>query len=81
MRTIATIAIILLCGCPATDEQISRALTGAGYTDIHETGTVIWGCGKDEVGSKFTARNPAGRTVSGIVCCGFFDIKGCTIRF
>lgn len=50
-------------------------------TNRHEISPhMIGGCGDDdELASDVTAKNPAGRTVSFTVCCGW-PSKGCTIR-
>ena len=74
--------ILLMSGCPATDDQIRQTLTFAGYRDIQDDGVAILGCGKNEIGSRFTATNPVGHRVSGLVCCGGYTPlnKGCTIR-
>jgi hypothetical protein len=72
---------ITATGC--TDEGNTVAtLEAAGFTDIEAGGYAFWGCGKDDTyATKFTAKNPLGNTVSGVVCCGGWGGKGCTIRF
>jgi hypothetical protein len=67
-------------GC--TDEAATiSTLQSAGYTEITPGGYAMWGCGEDDTyATKFTARNPAGTMVNGVVCCGGWG-KGCTIRF
>lgn len=77
---IATVGLLLLAGC--TDEANTvRTLESAGFTDVHTTGYAFWECGKDDTfHTGFTAKNPAGKQVSGTVCCGMWT-KGCTIRF
>lgn len=69
----------LLCGC--TNESDSRrTLESSGYTDIEVGGYAWFSCGKgDDFATLFTAKNPAGQTVSGAVCCGL--LKSCTVRF
>lgn len=79
---LALAAIVLLCAC--TDEDASiRTLKSAGYTDVSAGGYAWYGCGEDDTSAtKFTAKNPAGARVSGIVCCGWGPFsKSCTIRF
>lgn len=62
------------------DNGTMHALDSAGYTDIHIGGYSYFGCGSgDTYHTEFTAKNPAGKQVSGIVCCGI--TKLCTIRF
>lgn len=83
---IASIAIVGIRGCMTggdiyTDPDRSRnTLEAQGFTDI-QIGGYKWGaCGEDDYYStEFTATNPTGRRVSGVVCCGHY--KGCTIRF
>lgn len=78
-KTAAIFAIaILLCGCTAEDTA-TRALKGAGYTDIQTTGYRVFGCAKsDEFHTGFEAKGPSGQRVSGVVCSGF--LKGATVR-
>jgi hypothetical protein len=68
---------LLLCSC--TDEDGSRkALSAAGFSQITFEGYSFTGCGQDDTyKTEFTAKNPNGVTVSGVVCCGI--LKGCTI--
>jgi hypothetical protein len=82
-RILAMLLLSCLFGCPATDEQIITTLRSAGYTHIKDLGPAIIGCAEQEVGSRFSARNPLGLYVEGQVCCGgYLPIsKGCTIRF
>lgn len=69
-----------LIGC-SDEESSRRTLQQAGYKNIRITGWEMWGCGEDDTYTTgFTAQNPAGQTVSGVVCCGSWG-KGCTIRF
>lgn len=72
--------LFLLIGCTNSDDAI-RALDGAGYTQI-EIGSYSWfACGSEDFYStKFTATNPLGKRVSGVVCSGLL-IKNATIRF
>ena len=70
---------LALAACDDT-KTARRALEDAGYTDITVGGYASWYCGRDDdFATKFTARNPAGRLVSGAVCSGW--AKGATIRF
>lgn len=75
----AILALLLLTGC--TDERASRAaLESAGFSDITLTGYNWFGCGQDDsFATGFRAKNPAGRNVEGVVCCGL--MKGCTVRW
>lgn len=84
MRNILTAAAIaaaalLLIACDDPDGA-RRALKAAGMTDIRTEGYAWLGCGKDDTfKTRFTATNPRGERVSGVVCTGWF--KGGTIRF
>jgi hypothetical protein len=77
------IAIILFAlsssGC--TDEQSSvRTLRNAGYSDIEVGGYEMFACSdSDTFSTKFTATNPRGERVNGVVCCGW--LKHGTVRF
>jgi len=58
----------------------TRILSEEGYSDIQITGADPLMCGKGDLkGTKFKAKNQAGNTVTGVVCCGAV-FKGCTIR-
>jgi len=70
---------ILLCAC-TNDNDAKRALMGMGFTDINTTGYQVFGCSEDDhFHTGFTAKNPNGQQVSGVVCSGFF--KAGTVRF
>lgn len=76
----AAVAVFLLVGC--TDETGARhALRSAGLHPTEVGGYGWFGCDSksDFFSTKFTAMNPEGELVSGVVCSGFF--KGKTIRF
>ncbi len=78
MIRFAFIAMLAL-GC--TDEANSRrTLEAQGFKEIQLGGYSVFGCGKDDnFATEFTATNPAGMRVSGVVCCGL--LKNCTLRF
>lgn len=66
------------CSSPVDAE---RALTGMGYKNIQTYGFDLFACSEDDFYStKFTATNPAGQQVSGVVCSGLI-FKGATVRF
>lgn len=78
------VAIVILAfsfaGCTSEDEA-RYTLEASGFTEIQTHGTKAWACGeKDKSGREFTAVNPRGVTVTGVVCCGQ-GWKYCTIRF
>lgn len=73
--------IALLAGTGCTNpEDARRTLESAGYSEIETGGYDFFACGKDDTyATKFTAKNPAGRTTSGTVCSGLL-FKSSTIR-
>lgn len=76
---IALCAALLLSGC-SDPTAATKALTGAGYTQIQITGHSWFGCGKDDSYSTgFEAKGPTGVPVKGAVCSGLF-FKNSTIR-
>lgn len=75
---LAIAAALLAAGCTSADTAV-RALEGAGYTSINIEGYTLFGCGEHDVfHTKFTAKGPTGKSVSGVVCAGW--LKGATIR-
>lgn len=74
------LAVIWLAGC-TSPESATRTLQQAGFTEIQTTGYAgPFSCGRDDVFSTgFTAMNPQGAKVEGVVCCGW--MKLCTVRF
>lgn len=72
--------LVMLSGC-TDDSNTRRTLEDAGYSNISTGDYSWWTCGDDDTfATQFTATNPAGKRVSGTVCCGWLT-KGCTIRF
>jgi hypothetical protein len=72
-------AVVLLSACTNTTKA-ERVLNENGYTDIQMTGYSMFGCDKnDSFSDGFKAKSPSGKTVTGVVCSGWF--KGSTIRF
>ena len=78
MKIAILLMAILISGC--TDPiDAKRVLLDAGYSDVKAAGYDIFACGEGDIyATKFTAKNPIGRPVSGTVCTGLF--KGSTIR-
>lgn len=67
-----------------TDEDAARdTLMKQGFSDVTTQGYDWTACGKDDAtATKFTATNPKGQRVSGVVCCGLGPLsKGCTVRW
>jgi hypothetical protein len=89
MKTLIRILPLLVltgCGYLVDDEDVCRSTTTQGYSECRITGRheisphMLGGCGDDdELAADVAAKNPAGRTVSFTVCCGW-PSKGCTIR-
>lgn len=82
MKKLALLIIIAVYGYGCTYEKAAiTALQKAGYTNVQTYGYAILGCSADDeaFNTKFTATNPLGQRVSGVVCCGI--LKSCTIRF
>lgn len=71
---------VLALGC--TDESSTReALEAQGMTDVQIVGYAPFSCSKDDgTSTGFTATNPQGRRVEGVVCCGWL-FKNCTVRW
>ena len=78
-RLLVVVALGCLAAC--TDPPTAhRALENMGMTDINVGGYAAWSCGRDDIyATKFVARNPQGRIVTGAVCSGW--MKGATVRF
>lgn len=75
---ILSIALLALSACTDGDTA-TRALHGAGYTDIQLTGYRWTGCSdSDDYATGFSATGPTGVRVTGVVCSGW--LKGATIR-
>ncbi len=82
IKKISMLILVLLAMSACTDEGNSKsALHKAGYSNIVITGWEPFTCGEDDTFSTgFKAKNPAGNTVEGVVCCGLL-MKSCTVRF
>lgn len=78
-RLIAFFLMFAMCSC--TDEDTTReVLQKQGFTDIKTEGYALMSCSDDDTfKTKFTAKNPNGVYVSGVVCCGI--MKSCTVRW
>jgi hypothetical protein len=80
MKKLFLVALIAaaLSACTSADTA-TRALRGAGYTNIQTTGYRFFGCSEDDAfRTGFTATGPSGQAASGVVCSGW--LKGATIR-
>jgi hypothetical protein len=80
-----TLSLLALTGCGACDDESAslHALNAYGFRDVAFHGHAYSGCSKNESSAMdFTAKNPNGDAVSGVVCCGVgLMAKGCTVRF
>ena len=75
------VLLLLLSGCLIDAASTVRTLEDSGFSNVQITGYSWWVCGEhDTYHTGFVATNPAGRRVSGTVCCGWLT-KGCTVRF
>lgn len=80
MKDMQLVVLALLLGACTNEHDSRHALEAQGFTEIELTGYVWAACGEDDVFSTgFTAVNPAGRPVDGVVCCG--ALKSCTVRW
>lgn len=82
MKRLAFLFFVLFTLCSAcTDEDAARsALTKQGFTDINVGGYAFMSCSDDDTfKTKFSAKNPNGVRVDGVVCCGI--MKSCTVRW
>lgn len=70
---------ILLVGCSAPDTA-TKALKGAGYSQIKITGWSPFSCTEaGTISTGFEAKGPTGVSVTGAVCSGLI-FKSATIR-
>lgn len=80
---IAAIVIFSIAECSGACDDPDRseqALRAQGFKDITFGKHGTFECGEgDNSALTFTATNPVGNRVSGVVCCGF--TKACTVRF
>ena len=68
-----------LVGCTDVDGA-RHALEAQGFTNIEIGGYAAFACANsDDYATQFTATNPHGKRVSGVVCSGF--LKGATVRW
>lgn len=66
--------------CARNEDASVNALKSMGFRDIKLNGWAAFACSQDDLpGLHFTATNPVGQPVSGVVCCGL--LKSCTVRF
>jgi hypothetical protein len=81
MKILTWIFLIILLSSCSNSNDANKALTAMGFTDIQTTGYKWFACSDDDwYHTGFTATNPQGMQVSGVVCSGFF-FKNSTVRF
>ena len=84
MKKVLVVALMMLAAASAgcsSPQDAERALTNAGFTQIRTHGYDWFACSRDDFyHTKFTAMNPQGQRVSGVVCSGLI-FKSATIRF
>lgn len=78
------ILFLVLAGCSkdSRKESANSTLRGHGFSDIRLAGTPWLSCGKKDslwISYMFEAKNPHGKQVSGMVCCG--AMRGCIVKF
>lgn len=72
-------ALMALAGC-SDGPRATKALEGAGYTNVVTTGYAFFGCSEDDrVHTGFRATDQRGNQVTGTYCSGLL-FKGGTIR-
>jgi hypothetical protein len=73
-------AALVLASCTDEERTVS-VLRKQGFTEIRTTGYEFGACSEDDTyHTGFTAKNPQGQQVSGVVCCGLV-FKNCTVRW
>lgn len=78
MKAILILAVLGLIGC-TNEDHASRALRGAGYTQVEFTGYQFFACSEsDQFATGFRAVGPTGMPTTGVVCSGL--LKGATVR-
>lgn len=80
MKRIALALFVLISACDVSTGDAQRTLGNLGFSDVKLTGHAWFSCGDDYTfSSKFEAKNPNGKTVDGVICCGM--LKACTVKF
>lgn len=78
---LAMVLIMLFTIVDDGGEHARRAIQHQGMTDIRMSSDHAWfACADYETATPFTAVNPQGERVEGVVCCGLW-MKACTIRW
>ncbi len=76
---IAAVLALPLLAC-TNEEKARSVLDKQGFTEVTFTGYAFSACSEDDVShTGFRAKNPQGKEVEGVVCCGW--LKSCTVRW
>lgn len=76
---LAVVLAASLSACAPKKEDIIYDIEAFGFSDVVIGKWTTWSCGRDDSwGYYFTATNPAGRQIKGVVCGGLN--KGSTVR-
>lgn len=79
---VVVLAVIMVLSYPfwwVSDEDVVETASSYGMTSVQPDGYAFFQCAKSEaIGVSFTATNPNGKPVHGVVCCGLLT---CGIRF
>lgn len=69
-------------GFEVPDDKARDVIERAGYTEIRLGGTDRMRCDREPQSRSFTALNPTGSRVHGVICCSVIGCgKGCTMRW
>lgn len=80
VRTSIVVGLALLLTSCSDPDGARRIAEASGLTDVQTNGYAWFACGRDDsFATRFRAKNPQGREVSGAVCSGWF--KNGTVRF
>lgn len=80
MRLVGIVALLALVGC-SDGPRSKSAAEAMGFTNVVTTGWAMYGCATDDAYcTGFEATAPGGRRVTGIVGCGRWYGKLCTVR-
>lgn len=80
MRKVLILSILALAGCTSASDT-HKALEAQGFSNVQPGGYDWFACSKDDwYHTKFTATNPQGKQVAGVVCSGLL-FKAATVRW
>ncbi len=85
--TLVTLSLTIGIGlamrtCEAGDAESLRTIDSSGFAEPVLGDYNAWECGGGESSRSFTAINPLGKRVEGVVCCSAMGCtKACTLRW